>query len=233
MQGAAKIVNRQTVHYSTVMSEALSEPACCPPLTRREARREERREAILDVAAQYFLEHGYAGTTMSGIAAALGGSKGTLWSYYASKELLFSDVLERATRDFRAQLSLALNPDEPVDAALRQFCSRYLARLTNPEAIALYRLVMGEVVRFPEIGRIFYERAPRRVHELLASFLDRAMDRGELRRADPLQAAQFLTALCLSRSHIKMLTGVIPALTPSEAEADATAAIDLFLRAYA
>lgn len=232
MPPAATIVNRKTVPYSTVVMDAGSETSCCPPLTKREARREERREAILDIAERYFLEHGYAGTTMSGIAAALGGSKGTLWNYYASKELLFGDVLERATHEFRAQLSLALNPDERVEAALRQFCSRYLARLTHPEGLALYRLVMGEVVRFPEIGRIFYERAPRRMHELLSAFLERAMERGELRSADPLEAAQFLTALCMARSHLKMLTGVIPVLTPAEAEADARSAIDVFLRAY-
>jgi len=212
--------------------DAAPDTSCCPPLTRREARREERREAILDVAAGYFLEHGYAATTMSGIAAALGGSKGTLWSYYASKELLFADVLERVTSEFRAQLSLALNPDEPVETGLRQFCSRYLARLTHPDGLALHRLVMGEVSRFPEVGRIFYERAPRRVHELLATFLERAMERGELRRADPLEASQFLTALCMARSHLKLLTGVAPVLSPDAAEADAEAAIDVFLRAY-
>ncbi|MFC3173820.1 TetR/AcrR family transcriptional regulator [Novosphingobium bradum] len=211
----------------------LTAPPCCPPLTRREARREERREAILDVATQSFLEHGYAGTTMSGIAAALGGSKGTLWNYYASKELLFSDVLERATREFREQLSLALNPDEPVEVALHSFCSRYLERLTLPEGIALHRLVMGEVVRFPEVGRIFYERAPLGVQRLLSEFLDQAMERGDLRRADPFDAAQFLTALCMARSHVKMLAGVIPVLEASQAEADARAALEVFLRAYA
>ena len=209
------------------------ETDCCAPLTRREVRREERREAILEVAAGYFLEHGYAATTMSGIAAALGGSKGTLWKYYASKDLLFGAVLDRAIRDFRSQLSVALNPDEPVRVALRAFCSRYLGRLTRPEGLALHRLVMAEVGRFPEIGRIFYERAPRQVQLLLAEFLEAAMERGELRRFDPIEAAQYLTALCMAKSHLKMLAGVTPVLTPAEAEADAEAAIEVFLRAYA
>jgi len=209
------------------------EPTCCPPLSRREARREERREAILDVAARYFLEHGYAATTMSGIAAELGGSKATLWNYYASKELLFGDVLERATREFREQLSLALNPEEDVAKALGAFCSRYLNRLTHPEGIALHRLVMAEVGRFPEIGRIFYERAPLGVHRLLAGFIEKAMARGDLRRADPLEAAQYLTALCMARSHLKLLTGVSPVIAGEQVEAEARAAMDVFLRAYA
>lgn len=233
MQRKRAIVNRKTVLYSTIIMDNPSDPATCPAPSRREARREERREAILDVAARYFLEHGYAATTMSGIAAALGGSKGTLWNYYASKELLFGDVLERATRDFKAQLSLALNPDEDAVSVLAKFCSRYLDRLTNPQAIALYRLVMGEAGRFPEIGRIFYERGPLGVHQLLASYLDQAMDRGELRRADPLDAAQYLTALCLARSHMRTLARCSDVLTRAEAETDARAAMEVFMRAYA
>ena len=82
----------------------------CP--SRREARRQSRREAILDVAAQSFLEHGYAGTTMSAIAATLGGSKGTLWSYFASKEVLFAAVIDRRegmAEGARSHLSIHLD----------------------------------------------------------------------------------------------------------------------------
>ena len=46
------------------MTEALAPPA----LSRRDARRRDRRDAILEVAQQSFLEHGYAATTMSAIA---------------------------------------------------------------------------------------------------------------------------------------------------------------------
>jgi len=211
----------------------LSAPSCCLPQTRREVRREERRSAILEVATRYFLEHGYAATTMSEIAAALGGSKGTLWNYYASKELLFADVLERAITEFRNQLSLALNPEEPMRDALLQFCVRYCERIVKPESVALYRLVMSEVGRFPEVGRIFYERGPRQVHRLLSNFLGQAMDKGELRAADPLEAAQFLIALCMGRGHLRLLTGVTQGLSRADARVEAEGALDMFLRAYA
>ena len=79
-------------------------------LSRREARRNDRREAILAVAYASFLEHGYAATTMSGIAAKIGGSKATLWSYFPSKEALFEAVLDQATAAYRLQLSSLLDP---------------------------------------------------------------------------------------------------------------------------
>jgi AcrR family transcriptional regulator len=206
-----------------------------PPLypSRREARRQSRREAILDVAAQSFLEHGYAGTTMSAIAATLGGSKGTLWSYFASKDVLFAAVIDRVTEVFRAQLSLILNPRDGVEPALRRFCIEFLRKVTSPEAIALHRLVVGETNRFPEIGRIFYERAPRLTQELLAGFLGQAMENGLLRQDDPLIAARQLNALCMASGHQQMLMGIVESLSPASVEAEVDRAMNAFMRAYA
>jgi AcrR family transcriptional regulator len=205
----------------------------CPPLPRREARRQDRRDAILAVAATSFLEHGYAGTTMSAIAATLGGSKGTLWSYFPSKEALFAAVLDQATENFRAQLSQILDPCGDLSATLRRFCSSLMERVTSPEAIALHRLVIGEGGRFPEMGRIFHERAPRLTHALLAEYLEGAMDRGLMRRDDPLSAARLLISLCLAGCHQLLLMGMIEKATPDLLDRDVDAAMALYLRAFA
>ena len=209
------------------------ESAPCARPGRREARREERREAILDVAEASFLEHGYAGTSMSAIASTLGGSKGTLWSYFPSKDLLFGAVLDRVTNKFREQTRLVLTAAEPVSETLLRFCTTFIAKLTSPEAVALHRLVMGESGRFPEVGRIFYERAPMRTQERIGEFLDAAMAAGRLRRADPLHAAQALFALCTARFQMPRLTGVCADPGETDPRAEAEAAVDLFMRAYA
>lgn len=203
------------------------------PPSRREVRRQSRREAIVEVAAGWFLDHGYAATTMSAIAAELGGSKGTLWNYFPSKELLFSAVLDRMTTEFREQVSLALNPSDDLETALRKFCHKLLGKVTSADAIALYRLIGGEVSRFPEIGRIFYDRGPRLTQQLVADFLAGAMDRGSLRHDDPLGAARVLVGLCLYGCHQQMLLGVIDAATPEQIANDANRAVDIFMRAYA
>ena len=200
---------------------------------RREERRHERREAILDVAQQSFLEQGYDGTTMSAIAAALGGSKGTLWSYFASKDLLFAAVLDRATEQFRKGLATALDFSSPIKIALGEFCRQFLRTLTLPEAAALHRLVVGETQRFPEVGRIFFERGPGRTRKLLADYLGAAMERGQLRRDDPVAAAEQLTGLCLGGCHMQLLLGLIGKAGPAEIEADVRRALAVFMRAYA
>src|SRR5437879_1517334 len=57
--------------------------------------RDSRREAILDVATEVFLEVGYSCASMSTIAARVGGSKGTLYNYFKSKEELFAAYVGR------------------------------------------------------------------------------------------------------------------------------------------
>lgn len=205
----------------------------CPKGGRREVRREERREAILDVAERSFFEHGYAGTTMSAIASRLGGSKGTLWSYFPSKDLLFAAVLDRATRLFREEMAVTLNPDGKVPEAIGKFAERFIAKTTSDEAIALQRLVVGEAGRFPEVGRIYYERGPGPTLQLLAGYLAGAMERGVLRQEDPLLAAQNLLALCNAPWHQRRLTGVAGQPSPQVIAGDSRTVARLFLGAYA
>lgn len=209
------------------------ESAVTPSCTRREARRQSRRKAILEAAAVSFLENGYAGTTMSAVAARLGGSKGTLWSYFPSKELLFGAVIDDATEAFRAQLSLILNPHDGVETALRRFCEEFLRKVTSPEAIRLHQLVVGEASRFPEIGRIFYDRAPRMTHRLLADYLDAAMARGLLRRDDPLRGAQQLIGLCMTGSHQRLVLRVLEEADAQAVHGDVDCAMRTFMAAYA
>src|ERR1700743_809975 len=57
--------------------------------------RDQRRELILDVAQGVFLEEGFANASMSVMAARLGGSKGTLYNYFKSKDELFNAYVER------------------------------------------------------------------------------------------------------------------------------------------
>jgi TetR/AcrR family transcriptional regulator, mexJK operon transcriptional repressor len=205
-------------------------PSIC---SRREARKRDRQDMILKVAQQYFLEHGYAGTTMSGIAAALGGSKGTLWNHFPSKEALFSAVLDRVARAYRARLSQILEPDGDLRTTLQRACISLIGKVTSTEAIALHRLIVSEGGRFPELSQIFFELAPRNTRALLAQFLERAMARGLLRAAGPTDAARVLMALCMAGSHQQLLMAQISAPDPEQIEQDALFAVDLFMRAYA
>nr|WP_022681918.1 TetR/AcrR family transcriptional regulator [Sphingobium bisphenolivorans] len=204
----------------------------CPP-SRREARRRDRREAIVEVAARSFLENGYAATTMSGIAATLGGPKGTLWNYFPSKEELFRAVLEGRTAKYREALAEMLDSGAELETTLCRFGSNFLEKVTTPEAVALHRLVVSEANRFPEMGAIFYELGPLRTRTLVAQFLKGAMDRGQLRPANPTTAARMLMSLLLSNFQQLLVLGQMEHATAELMHSEVAEAIGCFLRAYA
>lgn len=202
------------------------------PISRREARKQDRRDMILTVAQGCFTANGFAGTTMSGIAATLGGSKATLWSHFRSKEDLFAAVLDRVARAYRAKLSRILEAPGELEPTLQRACASFIEKVTSPEGIAIHRLIVADGKRFPEMARIFYEVAPENTRRLLAQFLKEAMDRGQLRHADPMEAARIFTALALSGMHYEMMMGQVDKVDRKRIKSDARLAVDLFLRAY-
>jgi AcrR family transcriptional regulator len=202
-----------------------------PAPGKRKVRKQHRREAILAVAERGFLKHGYSGTSMSAISAELGGSKGTLWTYFPSKGELFAAVLEEATSTYRREIADLLKPSEDVRETVLQFCRSYICKITSPEALRLHRLVSAEISRFPELGDIFYRRAPLPVLNMLADFFQKAMNAGSLTGGDPHQAACVLTSLCIGGSHMRMLWG--QSASEEEREHEAKLATDVFMSAFA
>lgn len=198
---------------------------------KREVRKEERRLAILEVAKRSFLENGYSATSMSAISAELGGSKGTLWSYFPSKEELFAAVLDHATVAYRQRLGDLLRPSEDLHATVLAFCRSFIAKITSPEGMRLHRLIAAEAGRFPELGAIFFARAPQPTSQMIADFFAREMAAGHMREADPLAAARALASLCMGGLHQRVLWGIAE---PDAAAIDAEAcyAADVFARAF-
>src|SRR3546814_3893827 len=84
----------------------------------------------------------------------------TLWRYFSSKEELFAAVLDDATAEFKRELGELLLSHQGVRNTLMRLCLHFIEKLVDPRSIRLHRLIHGEGGRFPEIGLIFYERAP-------------------------------------------------------------------------
>jgi TetR/AcrR family transcriptional regulator, mexJK operon transcriptional repressor len=193
------------------------------------AQQESRRSVFVAAAREAFFTHGYAGTTMSSIAATVGGSKTTLWSYYPSKQDLFVAVVDDLVETFGAALEVPMDPAEPVTDGLRRFGISMMGIVLSPPVIALNRLVTGEAGRFPELGTLFSERGARRGKAKLAVFLRGAMDRGQLRDGDADTAARQFSAMCQSGCHQRMMLGEIAAAAPEDVRHDVDAAIATFL----
>ncbi len=194
--------------------------------------RDRRREAIVEVARQVFCEEGYAAASMSTIAARLGGSKGTLYNYFRSKEELFeAQVREDCARFAEGAFDL-VGDDRPIIDVLIQLGERYLQHLYSDWAVRTYRVVVAEAIRSPQLARIFYEAGPAVGLKRLETFLDAARTRGLVKIEDcNLAAGEFLT-LCRGHQHFIYVLNLEGCPSPGQIKAQAQHAVSLFLKAY-
>jgi len=158
-------------------------------------RTEAKRQAILDVAAKTFQELGFARTSMSEICARVGGSKATIYNYFASKEELFSEVMFQSTEAEFIVIHQALaESTDDIAASLRRFGERLLSFIYSPRIRAERHLAISESKR-SDLGRLVYERGVLRSQTLMSAFMEAAMSRGSLRRSDPLVATRHFFGL--------------------------------------
>ncbi|WP_195908455.1 TetR/AcrR family transcriptional regulator [Novosphingobium sp. Gsoil 351] len=198
---------------------------------KRESQRLARRAQIITLAREEFFENGYEATTMSGIAARLGGSKRTLWAYFSSKEALFTAVVEDTAAGLRSRIEM---PRDGGDAVVRitKLCRSAIDLALSPTAISMFRLVGSASDRHPDVAATFFARGPAETQREVGNYLA-----GNF--ADVLWTSDFLTAgrdlmtLAASEMHFEQVWGLLPSPTAAERDAKARHAASLFLRAYA
>ena len=197
-------------------------------------RSESKRQAIIDVATEVFREHGFERTSMSEICARVGGSKATLYSHFASKELLFFEVVVHAfDQEFELIFRrLEAEDDSDVGASLGELGKRLLHFIFSPDFVPLRRLVFADPEN-PQFGPTAYASGPQRGNAMIASYLARSMARGRLRAADAHIAAWQLQALLQAELFYPVFMGAKDRVSDAEIDVCVRNAIDVFMRAYA
>lgn len=196
--------------------------------------KDDRRDAIIAVAREAFAADGYAGTSMSSIAARLGGSKGTLYSYFKSKEELFIAVVQKKCAKILGMLNAAeIESGGDLRATLTNFGEHFVELILSDDSVATFRLATAECGRFPEIGRAIYNSGVRENHRRMEEFLAHAREQGQLRSdADVEVAAEQFLDLCLAGLHRKRLWNVIGSPTERDIRTNVANAVTTFMRAF-
>ena len=198
---------------------------CKPPGGRLSA----KREAILDAAKAAFLEVGYAATSMDGVSARAGVSKATIYAHFESKDQLFAAVIRR-----RCERSAAFAfPDGTADArsTLRQLGRRVLELLLQPETLAMYRVVVAEAVRHPDLARAFYDSGPGTGKVQIAAIFAELDRRGDLAVTDSWTVADLFIGMLRTDLFMRTLLGLAQ---PEESTIDVAvdAAVDTVIQAF-
>lgn len=198
-------------------------------LPRRQQNRLNRERQILDAALTVFAGLGYSGTTMDAVAAEAGVTKPTLYSYFPSKESLFQAMM-LGQRD--VMLDVFSHPSPNMVADLWSFAWAYADTVMRPDMLSLARLIIGEVSRFPEIGRAYQASGPDHLLRGIMRYLDSQRDSGRLAFEDAELAAQDLWGLILSAPRTQAL--YMPDAIPDRATLHRyiTNGLRVFLKAY-
>jgi TetR/AcrR family transcriptional repressor of mexJK operon len=196
-----------------------------------------KHQAILDAATRLFLRDGFRGTTMDAIAAEAGVSKQTVYKHFADKRQLFSEIVlgtVDASGNPVEEAAAALDPSEDLEADLRELARGQLDGVLDPRLLALRRLVIGEVGRFPELGRAFYERGFGRAAASLSRAFAELAEGGAMVIDDPdLAAAQFNWLILSAPVNRAMLLGDEGIPSAGELDRHVAAGVRTFLDAYA
>jgi AcrR family transcriptional regulator len=194
--------------------------------------RDQRRETIMSVAREVFFEQGYAAASMSSIAARLGGSKGTLYNYFKSKEELFEAQVRDICGHVADQLSEAPADGDPI-TVLTGLGKQYLTHLFSQQTANMFRVLIAESQRNPELARVFYEVGPARGRAALKTYLEAAKRLGALDMPDCGLAAEQSLLLCKGMTHLQFLLNLIPPLTPEQIGLQTAQAVEAFMALYA
>jgi AcrR family transcriptional regulator len=189
-----------------------------------------KRRQILDGARRVFLADGFDGASMNDIARVAGVSKGTLYVYFDSKETLFDALIRERRQEQAERLQIPADAADPR-LALAAWGRELIAVMTQPEMIALIRIVIGATAKFPSLGRTFYESGPCYGETRLAERLEGWRARGSLQFADGRVTARQFIDLCKSGVFNACLFAAVEA-TPEAIARNVDAAVEAFMRLY-
>jgi AcrR family transcriptional regulator len=191
----------------------------------------EKRLAFLDAAKGVFLERGYGAATMTEVAARSGGSKQTLYSYFPSKEALFTAMMLEKGAVLIDPLFDSFHENRDLPAALRAFGKAFIAFITLDEILAFRRIIYAEGAK-SDLGRLFFEHGPKRGWTRMAQDFQRAMDEGRMRQADAWQAVMQFRALCEAGPYQRLAEGAVATADQDDLVKAVDGAVDVFVRAY-
>ncbi|MCM3885316.1 TetR/AcrR family transcriptional regulator [Frankia sp. R82] len=199
-----------------------------------------KRQDIIGAATTLFLRNGYQGTSMDEVATRAGVSKQTVYKHFADKEELFRAIVEGVTGNSDqvvAELTAAFAGAEvrtldDLVVRLTSVARHYLDAVLRGQVLSLRRLVIAETERFPDLARAYYDRAPSRGIDIIATALRTYVDGGLIAADDLRLAAAHFAYLTLSITQDKAMFS--PADQPGEAERDylSREAARVFVAAY-
>jgi AcrR family transcriptional regulator len=189
-----------------------------------------RTAALIGAATQVFLREGYALASIDKVASEAGVSTRTIYERFKNKADLLAAVITRLVdRDMATVLATPeldrLDPEQALTAIAQTITNR--AR--DPEAVALFRIVATEGLRFPELAAKMRDSTKRRWDGVIANYFRGQIKRGTLDLADPDRAAELFLQMIGAELRECLLFGRAEDMAQLDSTPHLKQVIDIFL----
>jgi AcrR family transcriptional regulator len=163
-------------------------------------RKEDRPAEIAAAAFEAFAEKGYAATRIDDVAKRAGVSKGLTYLYYKTKEDLFKAVIRNVVvRRIDALVGGVESTTLTSEEFLRGPFLEFMKNVPGSPIAVVVRLLVAEGWRHPDLVEYYYDNVVARGLGAVRGFVERGVERGELRReALDLQPQLFLAPMLTS-----------------------------------
>jgi TetR/AcrR family transcriptional regulator, regulator of autoinduction and epiphytic fitness len=202
-----------------------SSPAASQRLTDR------KRRAIIEAAIDEFRLSGYETTSMDRIAARAAVSKRTVYNHFASKEVLFAEILHHLWEAIAGGEELAYRSDRPLRDQLLDLIAQKFRLLNDDAFVSLARVAIAAGIHSPERAQDMVTRMSER-EEGLTMWIRAAAKAGRLKTKDPVFASHQLQGLIKGFAFWPQITLAQPPLDAAMQKQVAESAVDIFLAYY-
>jgi AcrR family transcriptional regulator len=206
-------------------TNAAPPPQTAPPGARMCA--DERRRQIAEVAMRLFSERGFRGTTTKEIAQAAGVSEAIIFRHFATKEELYTAIIDHKGCAGAAVSPVAGRTEQPPYIDELRGCVAEAMEASDDLAVfkgvALHmidhhehdpeflRLLMYIALENHSLGQVFWDRNVRVLYEYLGGYVRRRQREGAFRDVDPYAAVRVFLGSVIHHSLVNLLWDKDPA----------------------
>ena len=186
---------------------------------------------ILDAAQNLFYNLGFDETSLAMIINEAGGSRRSIYNEFGNKHGLLMAVIQRQVKT-QSEILTSINRELDAKEALNQVCFKFVVGMLSPELMSLFRLVIQQVVKFPELGEMIYKNGPMTGILPLVDYLTWLTEQKVLKIENCHFSAQMLMEMAKGPLHTRSL--LLPDKEASDEEIlyQVTKAVDIFLHAH-
>lgn len=194
---------------------------------------EAKGAAILAAATELFLARGFQATSMDAVAKDAGVSKQTVYGHFANKDELFKSCIRNKVGSYHIG-EIAIPGNANLRAGLFDIVRNFLALLTDPEVVAMHRVIMSEAASQPRVAELFYESGPLAAKNAVVDFLCHQAEAGRLRIPPErfMYAAVQLLSMAQGTYQLQLLLGMLNDIPETDLSGHLDQVVDDFLVLY-